>query len=188
MQISCLSPDERFEPFSEISYWRPPCSFKMFVSRAFLSSSSISLSSAAFSGSRLNLRVPENIVGSYGITVILLRTSSSGSFWISIPSMNIYPSKISTIRDIERQIVDLPAPVLPTTPIFSPMETLKDSLSSTTSVVGLYFNETLSNSILPCSGHYGLSFRKSRAPFSTFLSCGTFKMVKHLLTLTILAW
>jgi len=32
----------------------------------------------------------------------------------------MFPSNISTILDMLKQIVDLPAPVLPTTPIFSP--------------------------------------------------------------------
>jgi len=38
---------------------------------------------------------------------------------ISKPSMRILPSKASNILSIVSVIVDLPAPVLPTTPIFS---------------------------------------------------------------------
>jgi hypothetical protein len=76
----------------------------------------------------LNLNVPVNIVGSWGITVILCLNSDNGIDWISIPSINIDPSKISTILDIARQIVLFPAPVLPTMPIFSPFGILKLSL------------------------------------------------------------
>jgi hypothetical protein len=52
--------------------------------------------------------------------VILLLSISKGIFYMLIPSISIYPSNISTILEIERQIVLFPAPVLPTTPIFSP--------------------------------------------------------------------
>lgn len=65
----------------------------------------------------------------------------------------MFPENISTILEIERLIVLLPAPVLPTIPTFSPGCNLKERLSRTISVVGLYLNDTFSNSIYPCSGH-----------------------------------
>lgn len=71
-------------------------------------------------GSRLYLKVPENSVGSYGITVTLSRRTDKSIFEISILSISILPSNNSTILLILMQIVDFPAPVLPTTPIFSP--------------------------------------------------------------------
>jgi len=102
--------------------------------------------------------------------------------------MNIWPSNISTILDIERHIVDFPAPVLPTTPIFSPFYTLKDSLFKTISVSGLYFKDAPENSIWPSSGQLSLPSSKSIYPWSTFLSYGISKILRHLFTLTILAW
>ena len=95
----------------------------------------ITLSLILFSGSKLNFKVPVNIVGSYGMTVILFLNSSNGTSWISIPSMTILPSKISTILDIDKQIVLFPAPVLPTIPIFSPGLTLNDNFLSTVWII-----------------------------------------------------
>jgi len=67
-------------------------------------------------------------------------------------SIKILPLKISTMRLIARVIVLLPAPVLPTIPIFSPPKTLNERLFKTISVSGLYFKQTSLNSIFPCSG------------------------------------
>lgn len=63
-----------------------------------------------------------------------------------MPSISMLPSKSSTMRLKLIQIVDFPAPVLPTTPTFIPAFTKKDKLRSTGSVVGLYFNVTFLNS------------------------------------------
>ena len=70
-------------------------------------------------------------------------------------SIMIAPSMMSTILLSDRQIVLLPAPVLPTTPIFSPGYTSKESSFKTISVSGLYLRITLLNWILPFSGHFG---------------------------------
>lgn len=59
---------------------------------------------------------------------------------MSTPSINIYPENISTIRLIAKDKVLLPAPVRPTTPIFSPAFTSNDKLSKTISVSGLYLS------------------------------------------------
>ena len=96
----------------------------------------------SLSGSRLNLKVPVNIVGSCGITVIFFLTSLSGSSYILTPSIRICPPAISTILLSERHIVLLPAPVLPTTPIFSLGFTSKVRLFRTISVFGLYLKTT----------------------------------------------
>lgn len=53
------------------------------------------------------------------MTVILLLNSSKFTYEISIPSISIDPSYNSRILSKVRIIVDFPAPVLPTTPIFS---------------------------------------------------------------------
>jgi hypothetical protein len=72
----------------------------------------------------------------------------------------IVPSAISTILLKDRHIVLLPAPVLPTTPIFSPGFTSKVKFFSTTSVVGRYLRFTLSKYIDPYSGQSYLSSKK----------------------------
>lgn len=56
--------------------------------------------------------------------------------------MNICPLKISTILLKHKQIVLFPAPVLPTTPIFSPYLIENVKSFSTISVEGLYFKLT----------------------------------------------
>jgi hypothetical protein len=78
-----------------------------------------------------------------------------------IPSISIAPSNISTILDNERHIVLLPAPVLPTTPIFSPDYSLKLNLSRAISVFGLYLKDAYLNSITPSSGHDSLPTKSS---------------------------
>jgi len=60
---------------------------------------------------------------------------------------------------MHKQIVLLPAPVLPTTPIFSPFFIEKLKLSKTVSVVGLYFKLTWLNCTSPFSGQLGLLIR-----------------------------
>jgi hypothetical protein len=61
---------------------------------------------------------------------------------MSIPSINIYPLKISTILLRHKQIVLFPAPVLPTTPIFSPYFIENVKSLRTISVEGLYLKLT----------------------------------------------
>jgi hypothetical protein len=71
--------------------------------------------------------------------VILSLSSSRGTFAMSIPSINILPLKISTIRLKAKLIVLFPAPVLPTIPIFSPAFVVKVKPFNTVSVSGRYF-------------------------------------------------
>ena len=78
------------------------------------------------------------MIGSYGITVILLLKSFRFSLLISIPSINISPELGSKIRLRQRQIVLLPAPVLPTIPILWPFSTSNVRFLRTSGVSGLY--------------------------------------------------
>jgi len=71
-----------------------------------------------------------------------------------IPSISILPEQSSTILDIERHMVDFPAPVRPTTPTLVPGSTTKLRFLSTSSVVGRYLKEALKNSIWPTDGHF----------------------------------
>ena len=106
------------------------------------------------SGSILNLRVPVNRTGSYGITVIRFLSSWIGTSAMSMPSSIILPENNSTILEIEMAMVLFPAPVLPTTPIFSPALTSKVRSCRTSSVVGLYLSWTFWNWIWPLSGQF----------------------------------
>jgi len=64
---------------------------------------------------------------------------------MSIPSIKIDPDSISTILVNARDIVLLPAPVLPTIPIFSPLYISNDRFLSTNSLFGLYLKNTSLN-------------------------------------------
>ena len=158
MQINCFSPDERFWPPFSISCKSPRGLFEM-SSSSWASSMIylIFLSEILFSGSILNLRVPVNRVGSWGITVMHERRYAKSTDRIFTPSMKIWPSSISTILPIARQIVLFPAPVRPTTPIFSPGYISKDKLLSTISVVGLYRKTTFWKTTLPSVGQFGFA-------------------------------
>jgi len=100
------------------------------------------------------------------MTVILALKCESSTLLMSIPSIKIDPSAISTILLKLKQIVDLPAPVLPTTPIFSPGLAWKVNLSRTTSVVGLYFKTTSENLISPLEGQFPSSICPSPPIYS----------------------
>ena len=71
--------------------------------------------------------------------------------------MRMSPPNISTILLRLIDIVDLPAPVLPTIPTFMPGSTLKLKSFSTVSVLGLYFKDTFLNSISPLYGQFKLT-------------------------------
>ena len=101
------------------------------------------------SGSRLNHTVPLKRIGIYGMIVILSLRSESPSLEISTPSINIYPSLASMILHRVKQSVDLPAPVLPTTPIFYPASIFRFRLLSTRSVSSQYLALKFLNSISP---------------------------------------
>lgn len=69
--------------------------------------------------------------------VILFLSSESEISLISIPSITMLPYSISTILLRAKLIVLLPAPVLPTIPIFLPDSMLKSKPFRTSSVFGL---------------------------------------------------
>jgi len=154
IQINCRSPLLRFLPPSVIFMLTPLFSSLVLLefrykrsSKPALTNRSRTLSSETCSkGSRLNLSVPVKSVGSYGITVTFLRRTYRSSFEISTPSISISPSNSSTILLRLIQTVDLPAPVLPTTPTFEPGSTTNVSFFSTAGVFGLYFRVTFLNS------------------------------------------
>ena len=70
-------------------------------------------------GSRLSFMVPSNMTASYNMIVIDSLNYLRDKFAISTLSINILPSNDSNILNRLKVIDDLPAPVLPTIPIFS---------------------------------------------------------------------
>ena len=157
MHISYFSPLLKLLPFSTMSMQIPFSSLLIKSSNPASFSKSITLSSEyELSISKLNFNVPVNMVGSQGITVTFFLRQCISTSKIFTSSISISPSIISMILDKDRQIVLLPAPVLPTIPIFSPGLTSNVKFFRTTSVLGLYFKNTFLNSTFPLSGHSGL--------------------------------
>ncbi len=75
--------------------------------------------------------------------------SFSGISTIVFPSIRIAPVLGYTNLRIDEVIVDFPAPVRPTTPIFSPALIVKVSFFRTEGSPGLYLIVRLLNSTLP---------------------------------------
>jgi len=73
-------------------------------------------------------------------------------FLMSCPSTEMDPDSSSTILVKAMQRVDLPAPVLPTTPTLWPGSTLKLKSFKARGVLGLYRKLMFLNSIPPCVG------------------------------------
>ena len=91
--------------------------------RARVSSSSV----RSLFGSRFERTVPAKRVGSCGMMTTASRRSCIPMVAISTSSMRICPSQGSVIPKRTEKMVDFPAPVWPTIPIFSPplMERLR---------------------------------------------------------------
>ena len=129
-----------------------------FVRHALFTSRIISSSLDSFCGSKLNLRVPSKIVGSWGMIVIQDQSLASSILEMSSPLINICPEYASTIRHRARHIVLLPAPVLPTIPTFSPAFTSNVKSFRTSSVSGQYLRWKFLNSTVPIYGQEGRTF------------------------------
>ena len=80
-------------------------------------------------------------------------------------------------------MVDFPAPVLPTTPIFWPFSTSNDKSFKTISVFGRYLKDTWMKLTLPSSGQLGLFY--SNFDWQV-ISYGTFNIFMHLSAFTML--
>ena len=95
--------------------------------------------------------------GSCGMKVIYWRSYFKLTLAMSIPSIKIEPPANSTNLDRAMLTVDLPAPVLPTIPIFSPLFTSKESFFRTSSIFGRYRNSTSLEAMVPRDGQSELS-------------------------------
>lgn len=81
------------------------------------------------------------MVASYNIVVKDSRSCCKGTLYMLVSSINIYPSPTSKIFKRLRAIVDLPAPVLPTIPIFSALLITKEKFWSAFGKLALYLTE-----------------------------------------------
>jgi len=131
-QSSCLWPTERFIPPSDIRCSSPPPSC-LAVCERFANSRAlqISLSECWLNGSRFDLSVPENMTGSCGMIVRPDLNLVNPIWAMSTLSILILPEAASIILNKERVMDDLPAPVLPTMPIFfSPQNVTTDVIEN----------------------------------------------------------
>mmetsp|Transcript_30932 Transcript_30932/g.62733 ORF Transcript_30932/g.62733 Transcript_30932/m.62733 type:complete len:214 (-) Transcript_30932:48-689(-) len=127
MQSSWRWPTLRLDPPSSTAClsWPPVPAMYSFI-RTLSSASQIWLSEYSLNGSRLERMLPENSIGSCGMIDSCRRRSSSPMVLTSNPSSSILPSESSQMRKRATASVDLPAPVRPTTPIFSPGPVLNE--------------------------------------------------------------
>lgn len=142
MQINYFSPILKFEPESAILVSRPFLFCKNFSKWQSFNVSKISSVLCLPRGSMFSLIVPSNNWGSYKIIVILYLKSNKFISEISTSSIKIFPLKTSSTLNRLRVIVDFPAPVLPTTPIFSWESILISNPFNTVSKFYLYFTST----------------------------------------------
>mmetsp|Transcript_20847 Transcript_20847/g.62205 ORF Transcript_20847/g.62205 Transcript_20847/m.62205 type:complete len:250 (+) Transcript_20847:115-864(+) len=80
--------------------------------------------------SRLKRMVPANSVGACGTMAMRPRSALSPTDATSTPSMRTAPPWMGYMRRIDCTSVDLPAPVLPTTPTEEPASTVSDRCRS----------------------------------------------------------
>jgi hypothetical protein len=137
MHTSCFSPTDRLSPAAEMGVFSPSRSAKAASTPHFCSASNRRASACSARGSRFYRRVPSIRTGYCAISVMLERRSRSDSSAVLFLSTKTAPAAASTSLRIDPTIVDLPAPVLPTIPIFSPAFTLKLSSLSTDGSPGL---------------------------------------------------
>lgn len=119
IQTSYFSPALKLSPWSSMWVSNPFLDSINSVRQHLLMAYKTSSSLLKANGSMLSLMVPLNNVGSCIIIVIDSLSYLNEIEEISWLSINNYPFKASKILKIVNVIVDFPAPVLPTIPIFS---------------------------------------------------------------------
>lgn len=145
MHTSCFSPIDKLSPESEMRVSRPYLSLNTSYRQHFFRVYNSIVSVYYFLGSRFSRKVPSIMTGYWEMRVMLDLKSLSGMSIVFFPSIKMAPSVGSTILKIDEVIVDFPAPVLPTIPIFSPALTLKVRLFKTLGKLGRYFKVKWSN-------------------------------------------
>mmetsp|Transcript_1513 Transcript_1513/g.5191 ORF Transcript_1513/g.5191 Transcript_1513/m.5191 type:complete len:290 (+) Transcript_1513:401-1270(+) len=154
-QSICRCPAEKFSPYSATGASSPrPCSPTAFFMRAASRANQSVSSLCSLNGSRLSRMFPLNKMGSWGMHVIRDRKSFSEILDVSTSSSQIVPECISTSRQSATINVDLPLPVLPTMPTFSPALTEKETPRNTRGKPGRYRICTFSNLRKPADGQF----------------------------------
>lgn len=115
---SCFCPTDQCCTSNSAS--RPPFSCTRFHRPTFLNAYSILSSEAEHCGSRLKRNVPGRSNGSWGMTLMVLRSSERGTFVISVPETVIFPVRRSSMRKMAMMKDVFPAPEPPQTATFSP--------------------------------------------------------------------
>mmetsp|Transcript_58832 Transcript_58832/g.187797 ORF Transcript_58832/g.187797 Transcript_58832/m.187797 type:complete len:248 (+) Transcript_58832:136-879(+) len=139
MQKSCLCPCEKLSPLSTTfmsSFSSDSSTTGLRPTRA--SEAQIFTSVYSPNGSMLVRTEPENMNGSCGIMAIALRSLCSPISLVSTPSRVTRPSNGSTMRKRARKSEDLPDPVRPQIPIFSPALMSRSRSLRTRGVSGRY--------------------------------------------------
>mmetsp|Transcript_19920 Transcript_19920/g.63332 ORF Transcript_19920/g.63332 Transcript_19920/m.63332 type:complete len:205 (-) Transcript_19920:3163-3777(-) len=141
-QMSCRCPTDRFVPSSSTlrsSAARATASSPSPASGAAVKTASRSPNATAFTasssvdsgkalvGSRFVRTVPAKRTGSCGITAIALLSVRSPSVAVSTPPMRTEPLVRPTSRSRHANVDDLPLPVAPTRPTFSPGRATNDT-------------------------------------------------------------
>mmetsp|Transcript_4924 Transcript_4924/g.10691 ORF Transcript_4924/g.10691 Transcript_4924/m.10691 type:complete len:285 (-) Transcript_4924:3510-4364(-) len=117
------------------------------------------------SGSRLSRTVPEKSTGSCGMTATADLCTWSGTSAMSRPSMRIAPVRSggATSRVSATTRLDLPEPVRPTTPTFSPGSTVAVRPCSTSGSPSRYLSRRSRSSTRPCGAYSPTHVSKTRA-------------------------
>mmetsp|Transcript_40578 Transcript_40578/g.100772 ORF Transcript_40578/g.100772 Transcript_40578/m.100772 type:complete len:216 (-) Transcript_40578:1497-2144(-) len=154
IQTSWRCPIDKFDPNSSIGRARP-CGYSRTVDAIEHSSSTCHTASSLCSlkGSRFERRVPLKRTGSCGIIARRERSASRDIVEMSIPSIVIAPSLSSHKRKSATKMDDLPAPVRPTMPSFSPPAMSSSSPLSTGARSTRYAITTPRKRIAPFVGH-----------------------------------
>lgn len=114
----------------------------------------ISASLYCWAGSRLDRMVPWKQVGSCGMIARDARSCFKGIRSIWSPSIDMQPSH-ATNRNKQDRRLDLPEPVLPTIPIFSPASIEQETRLRAKGHPGRYLSVRFSIAMAPADGHSG---------------------------------
>ena len=154
MVKSCFSPADSV-PTTRSS--ASEASARVAASPTFTSVASISSSVTSPNGARLRRTVPLNSRGRWGITLTARLNVSRPSVETSTPSNVTRPLVSSLTRRSKETSEDLPDPVRPMTPIFSPCRIEKETSSTAGGRSGLYTSVTLEKTMEPLDGHVSTS-------------------------------
>ncbi len=150
-QINWVSPTLKTELANVISSYNYFSSFNTFSSNyTYFKANQIYSSVNSLTGSILVLIVPLKINGDCGIIPTFYLSNSKPIYLISIPSISIFPVfyiSLSLNNACRREL--LPAPVLPTHPIFWPAVISNEIFLRTNSVSSLYYSDTFLKFIIP---------------------------------------